>query len=454
VVNKNDEDNIELIEEAKEIGAVLFSKDLESIRYRKRYLSVRKLNFYLISEDEEEKLRHAESIMKEYDFPNVELRLFSDDIRSELLLASKKVKLMRAIRVNDIQSLIYHNLDVHGIRLFENARDITPSEKVISAVIVGFGKYGLEMTKALTWFCQLPGYRVKINVFDIDEKAEEKFTNICPELMSSKFNGQDIPGEPHYEINIHNGIDTNTPEFFDKMSQIKDATYIFVCLGNDEINLSTSVKIRSACERIHYTGDHHKPDIETVIYDSNIRNLMGMKWGEERSSSSESNNDGVTNFKKQHYNLHMIGDLDNFYSEKTFLDSDLIERGREINIRWAKENDPSSINNDKEKFDKYEYNYRSSISKAIHEKLRKDMYEKMGVDFPGIDMPRESILKDPNLCLKIGLIEHIRWNAYMRTEGYSYGTATDHLSKKHSCLVSVHKLEETENGREILKKDV
>ena len=79
---------------------------------------------------------------------------------------------------------------------------------------------------------------------------------------------------------------------------------------------------------------------------------------------------------------------------------------------------------------KFEYNYRSSIAKAIHEKLRKDMNEKMGISFPGINMPRKEILENFDLCLQIGLIEHIRWNAYMRTEGYSYDKKTNHLSKK------------------------
>ena len=146
VTLKDDEENLELLEEAKEIGAILFTKDLESIKYRNRYLSIRKVNFYLISDDEEEKIRHAESIMRDYDFSKkIELRVFSDDIRSELLLAAQDVKCMKAIRVNDIQSLVYHNLDTHGLRLFENAREINSSEKVISAIIVGLGKYGLEM---------------------------------------------------------------------------------------------------------------------------------------------------------------------------------------------------------------------------------------------------------------------------------------------------------------------
>ncbi len=435
VTLKDDEENLELLEEAKEIGAILFTKDLESVRYRNRHLSIRKVNFYLISEDEEEKIRHAESIMCDYDFSEkIELRLFSDDIRSELLLAAKNVKKMKVIRVNDIQSLVYHNLDTHGLRLFENAREVGASEKVISAVVVGLGKYGLEMMKALTWFCQMPGYRIKINAFDIDEQAEQKFVTMCPELMSTEFNGQNIPGEARYEIKIQGGIDTNSPMFFEKLSEIKDATYIFVCLGVDEVNLSTAVKIRTACEGIHYTGDHHKPDIETVIYDSNIRNTMGMKW---MSFAYESNPQGVMNFKGQSYDIHMIGDLDHFYCVDTLIDSELIEEGKLVHLRWGNERE----------FWKYEYNYRSSIAKAIHERLR----VKIKLDIPGLH--KEWAERTAEEKLAIGLIEHVRWNAYMRTEGYQYSgsqneSSRNDLGKVHHNLVSVTKLSDDD-----LRKD-
>ena len=198
---------------------------------------MRRVSFYLISDDEEEKIRHAESIMRDYDVSKrIELRLFSDDIRSELFLATKNTERMKVIRVNDIQSLVYHNLDTHGIRLFKNARGCDGSDKTISAVIVGLGKYGLEMMKALTWFCQMPGYKIKINAFDIDDGAESNFKCMCPELMSRG----DDSGESEYDIKIHSGVGTDTPEFYEKLSQIRDATYIFVCLGNDELNLEAA----------------------------------------------------------------------------------------------------------------------------------------------------------------------------------------------------------------------
>ncbi len=424
VLDKTGEKNLDLLEEAKELGAILFSKDLESIRYRRKH-SVRRLSFYLISDDEKEKIRHAESIMRDYDFDEtVELRVFSDDIRSELLLAAKSVKSMKVIRVNDVQSLVYHNLDVHGLRLFQNARSVTDADKVISAVIVGLGKYGIEMMKALTWFCQMDGYRVKINAFDIDKRAEENFKNMCPELMSGDYNGKNIPGEARYEIHIHGGIDARGAVFAEKLEKISDATYIFVCLGKDEENLATAVRIRSLCEGVQYTGDGHKPDIETVIHDSNVSASMGMKWAGDKATQYRT---GVSNFKKQPYNIHMIGDLEQLYSVETMLDSEMVRIAEEANKNYAEyvySNGLEKISSlaapqyaaEKAKleqerkeniraFYKYEYNYRSSIARMIHEK------------------------KSAELSLKNPELEHKRWNAYMRTEGYRYSGSDDEASR-------------------------
>jgi len=435
VAGKDDVKELGLINEANEIGAILFTKSIDSIKYRNHRLSMRKVNFYLISEDEDKKIRQAEKIMRDYDISEqIELRLFSDDIRSELLLAVTNVQQMKVFRVNDIQSLVYHNLDMYGLRLFENARVVNGTEKTISAIIIGLGKCGLEMMKALTWFCQLPGYKIKINAFDIDEHAKDKFTNMCPELMNPKYNGQDIPGDTRYEIIIHDGVDTNSCKFYETLSLIKDATYIFICLGNDEINLSTAVKVRAMYERIHYPGEHHKPDIETVIYDSNIRDTMGVKWNKDKD---EPNPQGVVYFKKQSFDIHMIGDLEHLYSVETLIDSNLVEKGKQVHLRWG----------DEGSFWKFEYNYRSSIAKAMHERLR----VKIGLDIPGIEKEWDKRTEEEKLA--IGLVEHVRWNAYMRTEGYQYSGSNkkesrNDMGKLHPNLVPVSELSDDD-----LKKD-
>lgn len=444
VIEKNEEENCDFIEEAKELGAVLFSKDLSSVKYRLKR-SFRKLNFYLISEDESEKIRHATDIMRSYDLKDVSLYVFSDDIRCEMLLGVKNVENMSVIRINDIQSLIYHNLDEHGLRLFDNAVRTENGEKQISAVIVGLGKYGVEMLKALTWFCQADGYSLKITAFDEDAQAEERINQLCPGLESRNHKG--YIEDARYDIDIYSGIDVKSADFIKKLSQIGDITYVFICLGTDEMNIDTSVRIRRELEKLRAFGKiSTTPDVETVVY-TDIADAFGFKWG-----IPEDEPNGIVNFKGQKYKIHIIGDLDSFYTVDTVIsneytvlaegenaayaekvyssameEADALEReGRAEDAKKAREDAEKKRKSDISAFRRFEYNYRSSIARVIHDRLKDKLYPKPEGDSEALEARK----------LQMAKIEHRRWNAYMITDGYEYSGSTD--SNTRNDLAKLH----------------
>lgn len=348
VIDKDDEENIELVEEAKEIGAILFSKDLESVKYRKRKLSIRKVSFYLISDDEGEKIRHAEGIINDYGkIKNTKLYLFSNDIESKCFLDSYTDKdrrnlSMEVARINDIRALVYHNLNENGMELFKNANETADGSREISAVIIGLGQYGIEMLKALLWFCQLPGYRIKINVFDEQEESESIFKAQCPDIEIGK--NMDGEGEMKYTLNIHRKS-FGTEEFYKSIQQVSDETYIFVCLGTDNQNISAATGIRNWLAKY---GQF--PHIETVVYDSSLKKRI---CGEFTSR-----------------NITVIGDLESFYSEGTVIDSALIDVGFEVHKRWGDEGA-----NAKNNYCMNDYNFYSSLASGLHRNLRKNIVE-------------------------------------------------------------------------------
>ena len=356
VINKDEEENLELIEEAKEIGAILFTKDLESIRYRKRYLSVRKVNFYLISDDEEEKIHHAESIIRDYRNINItKLYLFSNNIESKCFLdsytnADKEGMLLEVIRVNDIRALVYHNLHDNGIKLFENANKLTDGTREISAVIVGLGQYGMEMIKALLWYCQLPGYRVKITAFDEQEISKSIFRATCPDILLDE--KVDTEGDMRYTLSIQNAK-FGTEDFYKAIQNISDVSYLFVCLGNDNQNISAATGIRNWLAK-----ENQYPEIETVVYDSSLKERI------------------CADFEKQ--KIGIIGDLNAFYSEGTVIDSKLADSGLDVHKRW------DGSENAKNNFYMNDYNYYSSLASALHRNLRKNIitYNNVNEVFP------------------------------------------------------------------------
>lgn len=420
VVEKKKGEQYEYAEIARTMGAVLFKKDMSFINFGFPFPK-RRMKFYLISDDENEKVRHAAHIIKAYDRLNVSLYLFSDDIRSDKFLASQSIREMKAVRINDVQSLVYHDLYNHGERLFEHATEY--NNNTVSVVIIGMGRYGTEVFKALSWYCQIPGYDLKINIFDMDKSTEEKLFASCPELM--KMNRNTVAGEAHYDITVHSGIDVNTYEFVKRMREIGDATYVFVGLGDDGKNISVSEKARSIYAGINSAA---MPIIETKIYSSDIKEQM------KADNNSE---------------INMIGDLQSFYSVDTVINSRLADMGLDVHLRYVNRSalsDEKAAAAELRKFWCNEYNFRSSVAKAMHEHLRVRLAESGLMDtIPGQDKKWED--RNAEEKLAIGKVEHVRWNAYMRSEGYVCAPK-NHLAKQHHNLVSVFELSDDD-----LRKD-
>ena len=402
VLKMRSEDSIDLIEQAKEMGAVLFSRDLVSIKYLNRF-SFRKVSFYLVSDAEEAKVYHAESIINEYGKkPNVRLYVFSNDIECKCFLDSytneeKSELAIKVIRVNDIRALVYHNLNDKGISLFENANLLEDGTREISVAVVGLGKYGLEVIKAMLWYCQIPGYRINITAFDQRGEIESIFRASCPSIELNK--PMDVEGDMRYTFNIKNSV-FGTETFFTELENIKDVTYVFVCLGSDNQNITAATEIRNRLARNGRT-----PDIETVVYDSSLKKRLNSVWA-----------DGKIKF---------IGDLDEFYSEKTVIDSELIKKGLEVHMRW--DNSAEAENN----YYMSDYNYCSSLAGALHRLLRRRIIEYKG-DVAAFSFyhSKDSSLPESDVSIRRSVFEQMNDNESVKKLAEEMKSFADALYSK------------------------
>ena len=109
------------------------------------------------------------------------------------------------------------------------------------------------------------------------------------------------------------------------------------------------------------------------------------------------------------------------YTYKTIAEKGLVGKEKEQAIREGEE---SFWGND--------YNYRSSVASAIHKKF------KVELKIPGID--RNPLDRTPEQREFCALMEHQRWNAYVRSEGYVKAEARDKLIKTHHLLVPFEEL--------------
>lgn len=295
------------------------------------------------------------------------------------------------------------------------AQNADKPKKVISAVVIGMGLHGTEMLKGLSWYGQMSGYELYINAYDRDKNARSRFAAQCPELMSAQYNGAGADGEDAYHIDIHH-IDIDSEEFINHLKTLPTITYVAVCLGNDEKNLEMAVKMRSLCEKM---GAH--PMIQAIRY-----NL-----GENEDFSK------AKNYRRQEYHIDLIGDMKSLYSVEAIIGSQYEYEALSRHMKWGGERS----------FWEFEYNYNSSIASAIHARAKKKL------KIPGTEVDAEKRLvkygdkKNFHVIDNLRRLEHRRWNAYMRSEGYTHGKRND-LAKTHHCLVPFDELSEGDKQKD------
>lgn len=413
VTNEN-EAAAELVNDAKSMGAICFKKDVLNPVYQK-HSPKKPMWFFAISGNEANNLTQALRLIDTYrDRELVNIYVFSTKIDGELRLAAVDKGKVRVRRVNEVQSLINRLLYERGQMIFQSAAPDENGNKQIHAVLVGMGRHGTEMMKALSWFCQMDGYGIHIHGFDKDPLAQERFTALAPELMSPKFNGVYAPGETQYTITVHSGVDVESATFEKEIQKITDATYVLVSLGDDDTNIKTAVKLRMYFERMKI-----HPVIQAIVYDSEQKKAV----------------EGVCNYRGQAYDISLIGDIESSYTQAVIINSELEEDALARHLKWGEE----------EEFWTYEYNYRSSVASAIHMRAR------ILCGIPGADK-KEVDLTDRERSV-IETLEHRRWNAYMRSEGYVFSGSHDpksrnDLAKMHHDLVNFDDLSEEEKRKD------
>lgn len=416
-VFENDDENLgELLSEAKRINAIFFEKDILDVDFKK-HTKKGSLYFYITGEDDVENVNQTLGLIRAYgDAENANLYLFSNSASAELLLFDGKKHKMKIRRVNESLSLIQKSLYDQPTALFESARDKTPEgDTLISAVIVGLGDRGTEMLKTLLWYGQMDGYRVQIDAFDRDAEAEQRIRYQCPEIMSEEYNGVYVPGEAYYKVDVHGGINVGTDAFAKEIAKLTSASFVLVSLGNDDLNIATAADLRMMFERMHI-----KPVICAVVHNSDLCACLS----------------GLTNFKDQAYDIRWIGSLEDMYSEAVIMHSTIEKDALKIH---------QSYGGTEQEFFSYEYNYRSSTASALHNRARAKL------EILGAHLPPEQRSEEQKQALK--MLEHRRWNAYMRAEGYVYSGSTDEssrndLAKMHHDLVAYAFLAEEEKHKD------
>lgn len=400
----------ELQKAARELGAILFRKEVTELPLQK-HSKDKSIWFFAIAQDEQTNVKHGLHLVEQYgDWERANLYVFANSMESEALFSTLHNKKIIVRRISLVRSVINRMLYDEGKKLFDNAILQPDGKKIITAVVVGMKKYGTVMAKTLPWFSQMDGYHLHLHLFDARRDAEDKFAMDCPELLMKNYNGVHTKeGESCDTIDFYSGIQPDTKTFADHIAKLKDVTYVLVDLGRDDRNIETAMTLRMLFER-----SGAKPEIQVVLSSSEKKKALK----------------NLKNFKDQAFDLDFIGDPESSYTESVVLDSEVEADARDRHLRGGY---PEEI------FWAQEYNYRSSIALSIAVKMRREC----GITFvqkPEKDMTEEE--KEKKRTFEA--LEHRRWNSYVRSEGYIYNKERNDLGKMHNLLVTFDALTDSQ----------
>ena len=471
VTQKLEEERADLLSAAKGLGAICLQKDITDVYLKSPRKSIyRKL--YLIAQDENENTSKALQLIanckKHYNFDTTHIFVFANSDESGILIDSvmprlsgddKDVFNIKVRRVNEKRNLIWSALRQSAtdlqLTLPEMPTNATDKQlplifsgavsdgktKIIDVLIVGLGQYGTELLKTICWYCQMPNYRLRVHVFDKLPNCEEKIRSIAPELVEYNKISEELAasGEAYYDIDFCNhAIDVREASFADKIASLHNVTLAFVALGNDKTNIDTSIKLRRIFGKTYADKGFKVPPILTVVYDS--EKAENLEYGKLLKNDSR---DGD-------YNIRFIGDIKTSNSLHNVEQIELERIGLACHMQWAKasgktvsdftQHDFKELQANWQESEKlyntYEYNRRSSMAQAMHLMARKYLCEGCSAE----ELKRN---------------EHNRWNAYMRSDGYTVSPKVDGkripkdtVAKIHPMLVTFSELDDFERGKD------
>ena len=487
VTAKFQEDHEELVARARALGAICLESDVTEISLKSSQLDIyRKL--YLIANNEDENVTKAmgliETCRKSYNSPKTHLYVFSAKDESSILLDSVlresepkslffKVRLVNEKRNLILNTMIKSRSALEELPLDNGTTGLASAQqstlpliyqtaklnaennvREINVLIVGLGNYGIELVKTICWFCQMPGYRVNLYVFDKDKNCEEKLRAVAPDLVKCKniTAEKEAHGEAYYGLYCHNdALDVREAAFADQIGKLKDITIAFVTLGDDNVNIDTAIKLRRIFGR---TCHDSIPFILPVVYDSEktVHLKKGMRFISDEGKKKP----------KEDYRIRFIGDTASRYSLANVEQLQLDRLGLACHFQWTNrvEDAPDSYN----EYNVFEYNRRSSIAQAMHVLVRKRLEEngyvffvdnkgehsevKVAAPTDGADVPPQD---ESEIKKTLSIYEHRRWNTFVRGDGFvlvrdenDKPRPRNNAAKIHNLLVPYDELEDKE----------
>ena len=436
VVLSDNNPSAELISRARALKAICLKKDLLTSPLTARTKKAR-IRLFIIGEDEAANAFYAVDILKhdrlaQRDF--TDLYVLATTIEGDLALMNRGASTrIRVRRINPARTLVYDWLwrdssegRAAGVDLFRD--DLADSANpTISAAVIGLGAHGMEMLRALTWYCRMTlpdGERVRLRVhaFDRDADAEAKIRSAYPGLLA---NPAHAALQAETTITVHGGVDATTATLLKTLRDGEALDFVFISLGDDTRNLRVAVELFRECVRLG-----RSPQILTVS--KNSSKITGVLAGMMDEAQLRVGDGKIPS-------IHLVGDLAEVYGYDALIQSDMELNGLVCHLAW--ENLSDGLAPAVETFWSSEYNYASSIAVPIHWKARR----RVGTPGAMADAANRTEMEHNVLSR----LEHDRWCSFMLSEGFVLGGhKAAYLIRTHPLLVPFDELSDTDAAKD------
>lgn len=431
--SERDDLNIELEENASELDAVFVADEIQHLRLnnKKRYIA-----YFHISDDDEKNVDNTLLMIDRMtgNSPwvrsgkltqrNTAVYCYAAGAETEILLDAKEKEDLRVVLMDEVKDAVYEHLFRYplysGTKMPENESGRRQNNrnqsgrKKLSLLIVGGGRTGQEFLKAAVWCGQMKDFEFDIHMIDLKGNLiRKKLKEECPELFKENA-GYNID---IYKTNVFSHI---TEEYLDRIGGIN---YCVACLGEDDDNIRAAILLQ---KYYYMKGKTLRPLICAYITSSRKRSALWNLYENTRTRN------------RLYYNIIPFGDRKMYFGNRS--DAAFIMEYLGLGVQahyWRLNRDSGSEerrNAIKNFYDK-QSNRRSSIANGLHityklwelglgimrvpkDKKQKELFERY---IHPVDFTEEVKGKiEPYYNL-----EHERWMAYVRTEGWRLATKGD-----------------------------
>lgn len=415
-----------------------------------RKIKNRPTEFFILSENETENFHQAKFLLSDIkklkinkDF-KVHVSVFSrisENQGTKVLVKDVDIR----EKDMDIKELVIHHYATlvsrslinkyHPVDFVEIDKSQANAKTEFSALIIGFGQIGTHVLRKLIEQGQFVGHKFRATVIDRNMDAlQGRFEHLYPEVVNN------------YSVDFVNAEAGHSKFYNTVKDKIKQTNYVVVALGNDELNLQTTLEL------LEINEIKAKPNLKIFVKLENESHWENM-------------------FEKPGDKVVIFGKSNDVFNAENMLQMDAEKRANVVHEVYR------VLYGDTRTFDKISrHEQLSNISTAEHvyAKVRLLGYERrenltatlsnFSQKYSDNENYKNSLTDIQRLNLAIG--EHLRWNAFHFIHGWTflpfdqilgnnpgekYGKRKNPDLKKHSCLTSWEKLKELEA---ILKMDM